>query len=213
VSAQARALAAIGTRITPSRCLQYTRGWVGIGPKYPTALAAWNHATVKHPDEFPPVGAVVPVWFDSDDPAEHVALHLGDGSVVTVNGATVTRYESIKAMCKAWGITYLGWAEDLNGVTVYTPPAVVPIPATTTTEEEDVFIWIAKGATTGQHYCINPLDGTRYWLNDDRLSNLREFSRAGGTKIVEREILDEAMESFRKLPGSEDWDGSIVGAA
>lgn len=37
----------------------------------------------------------------------------------------------IQALAKAWGITLLGWTEDLNGVRVYTPPkppAVPPFP-------------------------------------------------------------------------------------
>jgi len=83
-------------------------------------------------------------------------------------------------------------------------------PTITATQEDDVNVWIAQGATTGKYYAINPADGTRYWLDEDMLSNLREFSKLDGRPIPERTINDQALAAFRKLPGSRDWDGSIV---
>lgn len=124
-AAQAYALAQVGTAIRAGQCLLNVRTWFGLGSKYPTATAAWNGAQYRHTNR-PPTGAVVPVWFKSANPAGHVALHLADHSVVTVNGTRVSHFASIDAMVSVGYGAYMGWAEDLNGVRVYvavpTPP-------------------------------------------------------------------------------------------
>jgi|GEM_PF-3120777 len=133
--AQASATAKVGSTIVYGMCLRYTRQWFGVASKYPTAASAWSHAAHKHPGEMPPSGAVVPVWFKYTNPAGHVAMRLSDGSVVTVNGFKVSRFSSIAAMTWAGFGAYLGWAEDLNGVRVYTPAT----PASNTTTPTATF--------------------------------------------------------------------------
>jgi hypothetical protein len=124
-TAKNRALAKIGKSAEANHCLMEVREIFGIGQKYGSAIAAWNGAQHKHTSR-PPSGAVVPVFFDTSSRYEHVAIALGDGRVATINGSKWSLYSSIDAMCRAWGVKYLGYSEDLNGVRVYTPPPPKP---------------------------------------------------------------------------------------
>jgi hypothetical protein len=124
-AAKARALAKVGKSAQANHCLQEVRGVFGIGAKYPSAVSAWNHAAHRHVGARPPAGAVVPVFFNTSNPYEHVAIAIGDGRVVTINGSRWSIYSSIEAMASAWRVSYLGYSEDLNGVRLYTPPKVI----------------------------------------------------------------------------------------
>lgn len=119
-------LAKVGKSAKASMCLQESRLVAGIASKYPSAISAWNNASYRHPGLKPPAGAVVPVFFATPSPYDHVAWALGDGRVVTINGSRWSIYSSIDAMCKIWKVAYLGYTEDLNGVRVYTPPKPKP---------------------------------------------------------------------------------------
>lgn len=125
-AAEAFALSKVGTSVTPGWCLANVQYWLDVKTAYPpTATAAWNGAAHKHTDHAP-LGAVVPVWFKSANPAGHVALRIHDGTVVTVNGSHVSRFASVEAMA-GFG-PYMGWAEDIAGSTIWTPPPT-PAPA------------------------------------------------------------------------------------
>lgn len=127
-AAQNYALARVGTRITRGQCLKNVRTWFGIPLMYGTAAEAWDGAVYKHPGARPPKGLVVPGWFHSANPAGHVALILADGSVVTVNGTTVSHFPSIEAVELAGFGKYMGYADDLNKVRVATTPKPKPKP-------------------------------------------------------------------------------------
>lgn len=116
----------VGKSCQPSMCLKETRLIAGIASKYPSAISAWNNAQFRHPGVKPPAGAVVPVFFATPSPYDHVAWALGDGRVVTINGSRWSIYSSIDSMCKIWRISYIGYTDDLNGVRVYTPPKPKP---------------------------------------------------------------------------------------
>lgn len=119
-------LAKVGTAAVANHCLQEVRQVAGIPAKYGSAISAWNNASHRHAGVRPPVGAVVPVFFNTTNPYEHVAWAVGDGRVVTINGSRWSIYSSIAAMCRVWHCTYIGYTEDLNGVRLYTPPPPPP---------------------------------------------------------------------------------------
>lgn len=119
-------LAKVGKYAEPGMCLKESRVVAGIPSKYPSAISAWNNAKFRRVGVKPPAGAVVPVFFNTPSPYEHVAWALGDGRVVTINGSRWSVYSSIETMCKVWKISYIGYTEDLNGVRVYTPPKPKP---------------------------------------------------------------------------------------
>lgn len=98
-------------------CLQFTRECFDVGPVYGSAIDAWNGARLKHPGDraVPPA---VPVFFNSSSPYEHVCISTEAGTYVSTFNAEVRKYSSLSAVENTFG-PYLGWSEDLNGVTVY----------------------------------------------------------------------------------------------
>jgi hypothetical protein len=99
-------------------CLKYVRTWLGIGSREASAIDAWNAATKKHKgDQHPPRGA--PVFWKGGQYG-HIALAIdndnGRSTDTTTSGKVGT--ENGNWWKNNWGYTYLGWTEDLNGVTI-----------------------------------------------------------------------------------------------
>jgi hypothetical protein len=103
-------------------CLQFTRQCFAVDSYYYSAIDAWNAAIWPHPgDRHPP--PAVPVYFLSASVYDHVAFNVDAGSeVVSTWSDDINHYDGLEAMERAYG-PYLGWAEDINGVRVWDPPA------------------------------------------------------------------------------------------
>ncbi len=99
-------------------CLQFVRGptW-GIGSLYGSAIDAWDAAKYRHPgDRNPPIGAPC---FYAGGSYGHIVIATGDpGRMRSTDCTTSTRVNDAALSWPetAWGDTYLGWTEDLNGV-------------------------------------------------------------------------------------------------
>jgi hypothetical protein len=155
-AAQAYALGRVGEQMPrPGLCLQLTRTVFGVAPRYASAVAAWEHAVRRHTTA-PPPGAVVPVFFRTPSPYRHVAVALGNGKVVSTNGAAISLWSSVEHVAEVVGGTYLGWTEDLNGTRVHLgePHRHVPVTGVwgslTTTALQRRFGTPADGLVTGQ---------------------------------------------------------------
>lgn len=119
MAAQRAALDRVGGMMPRAgRCLEFTRGVFGVGPRFPSAISAWDHAQLRHTDA-PPRGAVVPVFFETPSPFRHVAVALGNGKVVSTNGAKISLWADVGTVARVYRGPYLGWSEDLNGVRVF----------------------------------------------------------------------------------------------
>ena len=104
-------------------CLQYVRTWLEIPAGNPSAIAAWNAAKVKHVNgkdrdaQHPPKGAPV---FWGGTRYGHIALAVnedfGRSTDTTRSGQVSTREGDWWRL--NWGMPYLGWTEDLNGVAI-----------------------------------------------------------------------------------------------
>lgn len=111
-------------------CLQFVRSCFGVSAKYPNAKKAWENAKFRHTETDSakiPVG--VPVFYRTGTNNWHVVISAGDGGMCyssDVGGRGKIGRIGIQKLAKAWGITLLGWTEDLNGVRVYTPPKPTP---------------------------------------------------------------------------------------
>ena len=94
---------------------------------YGSAIEAWNGARYKHPgDRHPPAGA--PCYYRGGNYG-HAVIYCGQGhpgvrSTDCQHGGDVSDTD-LGWPERAWGYTYLGWTEDINGVHVITPPAPV----------------------------------------------------------------------------------------
>lgn len=101
----------------PEQCLVYVREVFGIGAKYPTAASGWQNAAHKHPAEQPPTNVAVPVWFALGKDG-HVAVSVPGKGVYSTSAHGDKVFTNISNLLSFIGGTYLGWSEDVDGVSV-----------------------------------------------------------------------------------------------
>lgn len=89
----------------------------------------WKRAEHKHYETDPAaIPRGVPVWWSGGSADNwHIAFSRGMGTA-TVWGTDLVRdgqvdVYPIAAVTRTWGMPLVGWAEDLNGARVWTPPA------------------------------------------------------------------------------------------
>lgn len=191
---------------TAGWCLKYVREAFGIGPKYPTAIDAWKNATSKHYD-YPPAGITVPVFFSiKTEPAGHIAIRLDDMCVASSTQAGTHPqgyiHKNIESMMLVYGsargnCTYLGWTEDLNGVTVIrwepeithkTVTTTEVIPFETVTQEDNT---IPVGET---HVANEGTDGvqtivTKFTYSDGKEIKQEVVSDSVTTGVINKSVL------------------------
>jgi len=107
------------TSCSVGMCLKYVRTWWEVGSLYASAIEAWNGARFKHPgDRTPPNGA--PLFYRGGNYG-HIVIadihHQGCRSTDCQSSGRVSD-EDIAWTERTWGYEYLGWTEDLNGVTL-----------------------------------------------------------------------------------------------
>ena len=90
----------------------------GIGGLYASAIDAWRGAVVRHPgDRTPPVGA--PMFYEGGQYGHVVVATANQGPGMRgtdmPNSGAVSESD-VGWPERAWGVSYLGWTEDLNGV-------------------------------------------------------------------------------------------------
>lgn len=98
----------------------------------PTAAAWWAKSTRKHPETDPAmIPRGVPVyWTGGSSGAGHAAVSRGDGTVWgtdLVRDGQVDVYK-IADVHARWGLTLVGWTEDIDGVRVWEPGPPPPPP-------------------------------------------------------------------------------------
>lgn len=112
---------------------------------YPTARAAWDNA-VQHAGEYPDNTAIVPIsysWVGTINGLYqdwgHAAVFFPGRGVLSSPGSGYGQqwFGSIDELARRWGLTYLGWSEDVGGFRVVEgssdpAPAPAPSPAQTT---------------------------------------------------------------------------------
>lgn len=153
--AEALERARASTTYPAGMCLQWVRKMYGIAARFPDASSAWRGATKRHPDDrTPPIGAPV-FWTGGRKGHGHVAIYVGNGKVRGTDSPTKGRIGTVDLgwVEKAWGLTYEGWTEDLNGVTIPTAPRpVVPSPGAQAAAPLELIAYNAKahrGARAG----------------------------------------------------------------
>lgn len=130
----------------PGWCLMYVRQAFGLAGLYPSATAGWNAARFKHRDRNFPPGRWVPVWFHlAGEPLGHVALLAPDGSVYSTSdpGNVPHRHPNLDHLLAYYwrlGPTYLGWTEDIEGVSVVAAGDTITLASSTTTSEGDLTV-------------------------------------------------------------------------
>jgi len=109
---------------------------------YPTARAAWDASGFKH-GEYPDGSAIVPIsysWCGTINGLYqdwgHAAVFVPGRGILSSPGSGYGQqwFSSIDELARAWGLTYLGWTEDVGGFRVVDyvadpTPAPEPAPA------------------------------------------------------------------------------------
>lgn len=107
-------------------CLVYARTVFGIPFKYNYALEAWQNVKRRHENRSLP-NVVVPVWFSYTATIDgikrnwgHVAIWVPGAGIFSTTKQGVKKFGSVDEVAKyiGGGAIYLGWSEDINGVSV-----------------------------------------------------------------------------------------------
>lgn len=105
-------------------CLNYARRVYNVGPKYPTAWNAWKNASKRHTASSHPKNVSVPIWFSFYRRGVnfgHVVVYVpkkGYYSSPYKRGTSFAVLPSIKEVERIYSAKYVGWSEDINGVSV-----------------------------------------------------------------------------------------------
>ena len=100
-------------------CLQWCRERAGIPALYGTAAIAAAHAENLHRSLDVPRGAFA-FWTGGSDGAGHIAIGLGNGVVRSTDagGPGSVANKPVEWFATNWHLNYVGWADNVNGVTV-----------------------------------------------------------------------------------------------
>jgi hypothetical protein len=102
---------------TPGQCLGWSREQADIPSRYVDAATAWEHASGRHAgDPTPPRGAAV-YWTGGSGGHGHIAISVGNGMVRSsdAGGSGVVATISLERLTREWHLTYVGWADTING--------------------------------------------------------------------------------------------------
>lgn len=122
-------------------CLQYVDDGVNPPNRQATAQISWDYAVktgVAHPNEQPPNGVWVPVYYSIDNGQwagyGHVAWYYSDGKTTKIYdseygaGIRTAPYTSHQDLFNymGWQMRYYGWSEAVDGLTIVKPKPQEP---------------------------------------------------------------------------------------
>lgn len=106
-------------------CLAYVKtAFSAFGATGDTAWKAWNATKFKHTDDLP-IGVYVPIWFSGYKGLGHASiLYKRPDGQISIWTTPLSKkpfadvYMSIGEIERRYGVTYVGWSEDIAGVQV-----------------------------------------------------------------------------------------------
>lgn len=105
-------------------CLEYARKVFGAPAVEPTAWAGWEATQYKHEDSNLPTDVSVPLWFRypaNGTAPGHVAVNVPGIGIYSSPYNTPTGHAvltSIPDIERKYGVSYVGWSEDISNVRV-----------------------------------------------------------------------------------------------
>ena len=175
-----------GTQDYAGFCLRFTQSVFGAPVAHPTAWEAWLVQEGKHEDRNLP-DVAVPLWFESWGTYGfgeyknwgHACVWIPGRGILSSPGSGYgqTWFSSIEQAEARWGMKFVGWTENLNGLQVASwsgdsAPAPTPAPGVRTRE-------IVSGDTLWQIATEEYGDGTRYM----EIFNASSF-RSGNPNLI-----------------------------
>lgn len=103
----------------PGECLMAVRECYGFPAVQPDAIASWNVSAHKHRTTDPnSIPRGVPVyWSGGSSGHGHIAISNGDGTCWSTDIRRIGFFDrtEISQIHTQWGLTLLGWSEEVNG--------------------------------------------------------------------------------------------------
>lgn len=80
----------------------------------------WKAAKIKHPGDLDPPAGVPVYWLGGSEDNGHAAVSLGNGMVRSTDAweRGVVGTVPLREISRRWGMTYVGWSEDLYGYVI-----------------------------------------------------------------------------------------------
>lgn len=121
---QALARARTVARYEVGMCLQFVRKQYGIPAGAPDAATAWALAKVRHHDARNPPPGVCAFYLGGSAGHGHVAITDERTGIVGTDAPTRGSIGTVPLDWpeRNWGMRYVGWTEDLNGVALTADP-------------------------------------------------------------------------------------------
>nr|DAK55872.1 MAG TPA: hypothetical protein [Caudoviricetes sp.] len=173
-------------------CLQYVDDGVNPPKRQATAQISWDYAVntgTAHPNEQPPKGVWVPVYYSIDNGQwagyGHIAWYYSDGNTTKIYdseygaGIRVAPYSSHQDLFNymGWQMRYYGWSEAVDGLTIVKPkPKEEPKPE----EEVNLDMYIIKNLNKNTHYICDGFNAR--WIRTERELNFY-LGKDGHNKI------------------------------
>lgn len=159
-------------------CLQYVDDGVNPPKRQPTAQISWDYAVntgVAHPNEEPPEGVWVPIYYSIDNGQwagyGHVAWYYSKDGKITIYdseygaGVRSSPYSSGTELFQhmGWQMRYYGWSEAVDGLTI-----VKPKPQDKPKEKEEVNLdmYVIKNLNKKTHYICDGFNAR--WIKTER---------------------------------------------
>lgn len=101
-----------------------------------TAWDEWtNYVHKKHADRNWPRGVYFPIWFSGYGGEGHVAIaYVNSAGAMNIWTSPYehipyfnTQYHDVDTLARGYGVTYVGWSEDIGGSTLIEPIPSVPM--------------------------------------------------------------------------------------
>lgn len=119
-----------GPRFGYGLCLQRCRMCYDVDALEPDAASAWAHAKFRHTQTNPvKIPRGVPVfWTGGSSGHGHIAISTGDGWCWSTDIKRTGYFDKVPIadIHSQWGLTLVGWTEDINGVRVWDAPQPDP---------------------------------------------------------------------------------------
>lgn len=162
-------------------CLQYVDDGVNPPKRQPTAQASWDYAVstgVAHPNEEPPNGVWVPVYYSIDNGQwagyGHVAWYYSDGKTTKIYdsefgaGMRSTPYSSGAELFQymGWQMRYYGWSEAVDGLPIVKPKPQEEKPKPQPKKEVNLDMYVIKNLNKKTHYICDGFNAR--WIKTDR---------------------------------------------
>ncbi len=190
-------------------CLATVRAAFSSPYSGPSAWSGWSdYCQFKHADRNWPVGVYFPIWFSGYGGLGHVAI-----AFINSNGSMniwtspfnhvpyfYTGYNSVDTLASGYGVTYVGWSEDIAGqriIEYITAPAATPTPKYSVVETYSPAKSIQLNKQPTNLWGMN-------WDFDYMTANPVEVHNKGEIWEIDNKVLHEDGYYYYRRPGQVD---------